>query len=40
MIPPSGETTERGGYTMTIFRKGDDGQWRLFRDANLLAPPQ
>jgi len=28
---------ERSGYTLSIFRKGPDGRWRLARDANLLA---
>ena len=32
-----GERKRRSGYTLTILRKGDDGRWRLFRDANLLA---
>lgn len=27
----------RSGYTLTILRKGPDGQWRLARDANLLV---
>ena len=27
----------RSGYTLSIFRKNDDGKWVLFRDANLLA---
>jgi hypothetical protein len=27
----------RSGYTLTLFRKGDDGHWRLARDANLLT---
>jgi len=25
------------GYTLSIFRKGEDGRWRLARDANLLT---
>jgi uncharacterized protein (TIGR02246 family) len=28
---------ERAGHTLTVFRK-QSGQWRLARDANLLAP--
>ena len=32
-----GETIARSGYTLTILRKGDDGRWRLARDANLLT---
>lgn len=27
----------RGGYTLTLFRKEADGNWRLARDANLLT---
>jgi uncharacterized protein (TIGR02246 family) len=27
----------RAGYTLTIFRKGADGRWRLARDANLVT---
>jgi uncharacterized protein (TIGR02246 family) len=33
-----GETMKRAGNTLTVFRRGDDGQWRLWRDANMLAP--
>ena len=36
-VPPVGEPSRRSGYTLTLFRKGSDGQWRLARDANLLA---
>ena len=37
-IPPDGGSpVGRSGYTLTIFRKGSDGQWRLARDANLLT---
>ena len=38
MTPPGGEPVRRSGYTLTILRKDTDGRWRLFRDANLLAP--
>ena len=31
--PPS----HKSGYTLTILKKGTDGKWRLFRDANLLV---
>jgi uncharacterized protein (TIGR02246 family) len=31
------EPQHRAGYTLTILRKGDDGRWRLFRDANLVS---
>ena len=32
----SGTTTKRAGYTLTAFRCGADGQWRVWRDANLV----
>ncbi len=31
------EPVSRSGYTLTLFRKGDDGKWRLARDANLVT---
>jgi len=37
LAPPAGEPLRRSGYTLTIVRKGDDGRWRLFRDANLVS---
>lgn len=37
MTPPGGEPVRRGGYTLTLYRKGGDGRWRLTRDANLLT---
>ena len=37
MTPPGGEPVRRSGYTLTLYRKGDDGRWRLARDANLLT---
>jgi uncharacterized protein (TIGR02246 family) len=33
-----GSTIKRAGNTLTVFRRGSDGQWRLWRDANMLAP--
>ena len=33
-----GSTMKRAGNTLTVFRQGSDGQWRLWRDANMLAP--
>ncbi|WMT89646.1 SgcJ/EcaC family oxidoreductase [Pelagibacterium sp. H642] len=30
----------RSGYTLTLFRKEPDGQWRLARDANLVTADQ
>jgi uncharacterized protein (TIGR02246 family) len=38
MTPAGGTTVRRKGYTLSIFRKGGDGRWRLARDANLLTP--
>ena len=35
--PDSGQTVVRAGHTLAILRK-ENGQWRLARDANLLAP--
>jgi len=37
MRPKGGDAIRRSGYTLTILRKGDDGRWRLFRDANLVS---
>ena len=37
MTPPGRERTQRSGYTLTILKKGADGRWRLFRDANLVT---
>ena len=34
---PDGKIAQRSGYTLTLFRKEADGQWRLARDANLLS---
>ena len=36
-VTGEGQSKERSGYTLTILKKGADGQWRLFRDANLLS---
>ena len=35
---PDGTQAHRAGYTLTFLRKEADGEWRLARDANLLAP--
>jgi uncharacterized protein (TIGR02246 family) len=32
-----GKPARREGWTLTILRKGGDGQWRVARDANLMA---
>jgi uncharacterized protein (TIGR02246 family) len=37
MTPPQGPKVHRAGYTLTLLRKGGDGQWRITRDANLLT---
>jgi len=37
VTPGDGEPVRRSGYTLTILRKCEDGRWRLFRDANLVA---
>jgi len=28
------------GYAMSVLRKGNDGRWRIARDANLVMPEQ
>ena len=37
MTPAGREVVERSGYTLTILKKGEDGRWRLYRDANLVS---
>jgi uncharacterized protein (TIGR02246 family) len=37
MENPDGETIERQARTLTIYKREGDGEWRLFRDANLPA---
>ena len=37
MSPADGEPVRRSGWTLTILRKGSDGRWKLFRDANLVS---
>jgi ketosteroid isomerase-like protein len=32
-----GETRKHAGNTLTSLRRGTDSQWRIWRDANLLA---
>lgn len=34
---PEGNHVRRSGNTLTILRKGLDGRWRLYRDANLVS---
>ncbi len=38
ITPPNATTMHHEGWVLTILRKGDDGKWRLARDANLLTP--
>jgi uncharacterized protein (TIGR02246 family) len=33
-----GETRKHAGNVLTVFRRGTDRQWRIWRDANLLVP--
>lgn len=37
VTPRDGEQVHRSGYTLSILKKGPDGQWRLERDANLVT---
>ncbi|WP_425410983.1 YybH family protein [Hyphococcus sp.] len=36
--PDGGRVQKMSGQTLTIFGKEKDGKWRLFRDANFVAP--
>lgn len=39
VTPISGTESKRlAGYTLSILKRSADGQWRLWRDANLLSP--
>jgi len=33
-----GRANRRSGHTLTVLRKQAEGNWQIFRDANLLAP--
>jgi uncharacterized protein (TIGR02246 family) len=33
----SGPAIKRAGNTLSVLRRGLDGQWRIWRDANMLA---
>jgi uncharacterized protein (TIGR02246 family) len=33
-----GQTRKHAGNVLTALRRGTDGQWRIWRDANLLTP--
>jgi uncharacterized protein (TIGR02246 family) len=37
ITPEQGAPVHRAGYTLTILRKDEDGQWVLARDANLVT---
>ena len=37
VTPPEGDPMRRSGYTLTLLQKGDDGRWRLARDANMVT---
>lgn len=37
VTPAGGPPIRRSGYTLTILCKSDDGNWQLFRDANLVS---
>ena len=37
IMPPDSEAMWRKGYTLSILRKQPDGNWVLWRDANLVA---
>ena len=39
VTPPGGQPIRRSGHTLSVLHK-KDGQWRLARDANRLAPVQ
>lgn len=33
-----GDPMHRAGHILTVFRRGEDRQWRIWRDANMLSP--
>ena len=35
--PTGGGPIRRSGYALSILQKGEDGRWRLARDANLVS---
>ena len=37
VTPPEGDPMRRSCYTLTLLQKGDDGRWRLGRDANMVT---
>jgi uncharacterized protein (TIGR02246 family) len=38
ITPEGGPAKQLAGNILSIFRKKPDGQWELYRDANMLAP--
>ncbi len=40
VTPPGGKPMIRSGYTLTILRKNQSGNWVIARDANLLTAIQ
>jgi uncharacterized protein (TIGR02246 family) len=37
ITPKDGAPVRRSGHALTILRKDADGEWRVFRDANLVG---
>jgi len=37
VTPEGGETAHRAGYALGVYRRGPEGRWRLWRDANLCS---
>lgn len=37
ITPEGGVPIRRAGNVLSVFRRGKDGQWRIWRDANLLG---
>ena len=35
---PAGTPVKRAGNTLSVLRRGLDSKWRIWRDANMLAP--
>ena len=40
LTSPGQAPKRMSGYAMSILRKGNDGRWRIARDANLVVPEQ
>jgi uncharacterized protein (TIGR02246 family) len=40
LTSPGQAPRRMSGYAMSILRKGNDGRWRIARDANLVMPEQ